>query len=144
MDARDVLQDAFLIIFKNFHQFDQSKGQLEPWLKRVTINVALQHNRSKKIYPIEISEENQNIPHVDTLSIDKMSTDELIELIARLPTKYRTVFNMYVIDGYSHKEISTALDINEASSRSNLSRAKSILKKKILENKNYDSCRITN
>ena len=144
MDARDVLQDAFLIIFKNFHQFDQSKGQLEPWLKRVTINVALQHNRSKKIYPIEISEENQNVPQEQALPIDKMSADELIALIARLPTKYRTVFNMYVIDGYSHKEICTALDINEASSRSNLSRAKSILKKNILANKNYGSCRITN
>ena len=143
MDARDVLQDAFLIIFKNFHQFDQSKGQLEPWLKRVTINVALQHNRSKKIYPIEISEENQNVPSDVFLPIDKMSVDELIELIARLPTKYRTVFNMYVIDGYSHKEICAELDINEASSRSNLSRAKTILKKKILENKNHGSCRIT-
>ncbi len=144
MDARDVLQDAFLIIFKNFHQFDQAKGQLEPWLKRITINVALQHNRSKKIYPIEISEETQNTPKDESFAIDKMSADELIALIAKLPTKYRTVFNMYVVDGYSHKEICTALSINEASSRSNLSRAKGILKKNILANKNYDSCRITN
>ena len=144
MDARDVLQDAFLMIFKNFHQYDVSKGLLDPWLKRVTINVALQHNRSQKIFTIDINEETNQIESNEDYPIDNLSADEIIELIAKLPTQYRTVFNLYVIDGYSHKEICEKMGINEASSRSNLSRAKAILRKNILKNQNSDSCRIAN
>jgi len=144
MDARDVLQDAFIIIFKNFHQYDVTKGLLDAWLKRVTINVALQHNRSKKIFPIAINEETNQVESNEPLVFDKMTTDEIIGLIAKLPTQYRAVFNLYVIDGYSHKEIGIQLNINEATSRSNLARAKAILRKNILENEKGLSCRTAN
>ncbi len=144
MDARDLLQDAFIMIFKNFHQYDVAKGMLDAWLKRVTINVALQHNRSKKIFAIPINEEANQVESKEPLALEKMSTDELIALIAKLPTQYRTVFNLKVIDGFSHKEIAGQLSINEATSRSNLARAKNILRKKIIELEKEVSCRKVN
>lgn len=144
MDARDVLQDAFMMIFKNFHQYDVSKGLLDHWLKRVTINVALQHNRSQKIFAIDLNEEAYLLEGDHDCPIDNLSADEIIKLIAKLPTQYRTVFNLYAIDGFSHKEIAEKMGINETSSRSNLSRAKAILRKNILNNQKSDSCRIAN
>jgi len=144
MDARDVLQDAFIMIFKNFHQYDVAKGMLDAWLKKVTINVALQHNRSKKIFSIPINEEANQVESNDPLVFDQMSTDEIIAIIAKLPTQYRTVFNLYVIDGFSHKEIAVQLNIIEATSRSNLARAKAILRKNILENEKGLSCQKAN
>ncbi len=144
MDARDVLQDAFMMIFKNFDKYDVSKGILDAWIKRVTINVALQHNKSQKIYPIEINEEVVTKNSKDVSAVDNLSAEEIISLVAKLPTQYRTVFNLYVIDGYSHKEIGDKIGISESTSRSNLSRAKSILKENILENEKREKCRTTN
>ena len=144
MDARDVLQDAFMMIFKNFDKYDVSKGVLDAWIKRVTINVALQHNKSQKIYPIEINEEVVTKSNGDADALDNLSAEEIIALVAKLPTQYRTVFNLYVIDGYSHKEIGEKIGISASTSRSNLSRAKTILKENILENEKREKCRTTN
>lgn len=132
MDARDVLQDALVMIFKKFHLFDPSKGTLEAWMKKVTVNVALQHNRSTKIIPVDIIENKDSLEIIEPDAMSKLSEEELIKLIATLPDQYRTVFNMYVIDGYSHKEIGEYLNISEVTSRSNLSRAKNILREKII------------
>lgn len=143
MDARDVLQDAFMMIFKNFHMYDVSKGVLDAWIKRVTINVALQHNKSQKIYPIEINEEVVTKSSSDASALDHLSAEDIIALVAKLPTQYRTVFNLYVIDGFSHKEIGQKIGISESTSRSNLSRAKTILKENILENEKREKCRTT-
>lgn len=144
MDARDVLQDAFMIIFKNFDKYDASKGVLDAWIKRVTINVALQHNKSQKIYPIEINEEVIAQSSREENALDSLSAEEIISLVAKLPTQYRIVFNLYVIDGYSHQEIGAKIGINASTSRSNLSRAKTILKENILENEKREKCRTTN
>ena len=144
MDARDVLQDALIMIFKNFHQYDVSKGQLDAWLKRVTINVAFRHNQSQKVFTIELNEQIDQINTMESPVISKMSADEIIELVAKLPTQYRSVFNMYVIDGFTHKEIGEKLGISAVSSRSNLSRAKRILKKSISINEKQISCRKAN
>jgi len=114
---------------------------LDAWLKRVTINVALQHNRSKKIFAIPINDEAIQVESYEPLPLDKMTADEIIAWIAKLPTQYRTVFNLKVIDGFSHKEIASQLSINEATSRSNLARAKAILRSNILENEKNISCR---
>ena len=84
MDARDVLQDALLTIFKNFHQYDVSKGLLDNWLKKVTINVALQHNRSQKVFTIDLDEEAYKLESKDENPIDNLSADEIIALIAKL------------------------------------------------------------
>jgi len=127
-DAEDTLQDAFMIIFDKVTQY-KNKGSFEGWLKRVTINTALQRYRKQTVLDI-INEE--NIRDVD-VEVDEESIplDFLLRIIQELPDRYRLVFNLYVLDGYSHKEIAKMLEISEGTSKSNLARARNILKDKI-------------
>ena len=130
-EAQDNLQEGFLLIFDNIDKF-HFKGSFEGWAKRVVINFILQQYRDKKIFEI-VSE---NIPEKEEVEIDaeNVSMDFLVKIIQELPDRYRLVFNLYVIDGYSHKEIAEMLSISDGTSKSNLARAKSILKKKIEDN----------
>jgi len=128
VEAEDNLQDAFLTIFKKIEQYE-NKGSFEGWLKRVTINTVLQQYRNEKVFDI-ISE-----TIVDEVEIevdeDDLSIDYLLKIIQELPDRYRLVFNMYVLDGYSHKDIAEMLGINIGTSKSNLARARQILKQTI-------------
>ena len=127
-EAQDNLQDSFLEIFKRIKQY-KGKGSFEGWMKRIVINKAIDRYKKeiKKIsleekqteVPIEI-EENLNIP-----------LDQILSSIQNLPTQYRLTFNLYVMDEYSHKEISEMLSISIGTSKSNLHRAKLILKEQI-------------
>ena len=127
-EAEDVLQDAFITIFNKIEQYS-GKGSFEGWIKRITINTALQRYRNVAVFDI-INE--QDIAEV-TVEIDDtaLSMDYLLKIIQELPDRYRLVFNLYVLDGYSHKEISELMSISEGTSKSNLSRARLILKEKI-------------
>jgi RNA polymerase sigma factor (sigma-70 family) len=127
-DAEDNLQDGFLLIFQKIGQF-QFKGSFEGWAKRVMINNVLQKYRSEGIFEL-VSE---NIPDVADVEIesDSISMDYLLSIIQELPDRYRMVFNLYIIDGYSHKEIAEMLNITDGTSKSNLARARMILKEKI-------------
>jgi RNA polymerase sigma-70 factor (ECF subfamily) len=127
-DAEDNLQDGFLLIFQKIGQF-QFKGSFEGWAKRVMINNVLQRYRSEGIFEL-VSE---NIPDVADVEIESesISMDYLVGIIQELPDRYRMVFNLYVIDGYSHKEIAEMLSITDGTSKSNLARARMILKEKI-------------
>lgn len=127
-DAEDNLQDGFLLIFQKIGQF-QFKGSFEGWAKRVMINNVLQRYRTEGIFEL-VSE---NIPDVEDVEIesDNISMDYLVGIIQQLPDRYRMVFNLYVIDGYSHKEIAEMLGITDGTSKSNLARARIILKEKI-------------
>lgn len=127
-DAQDNLQDGFLLIFQKIGQF-QFKGSFEGWAKRVMINNVLQRYRSEGIFEL-VSE---NMPDVADVEIesDDISMDYLLGIIQELPDRYRMVFNLYVIDGYSHKEIAEMLSITDGTSKSNLARARMILKEKI-------------
>lgn len=128
-EAEDNLQDSFVTIFKKISQY-KHKGSFEGWLKRITINTALQRYRNKGIYEI-INEE-----HIEDTSIDidndEVSIDFLLTIIQKLPDRYRMVFNLYALDGYSHKEIAAMLDITTGTTKSNLARARMILKDKII------------
>lgn len=128
VDAEDNLQDGFLLIFQKIGQF-QFKGSFEGWAKRVMINNVLQKYRSEGIFEL-VSE---NIPDVADVEIESesISMDYLVGIIQELPDRYRMVFNLYVIDGYSHKEIAEMLSITDGTSKSNLARARMILKEKI-------------
>lgn len=130
-EAQDNLQDGFITIFKKIHQYN-SKGSFEGWMKRIMINTALQKYRSKSL----LSLVNEEIPDEIMVEVDEdsISLDFLLQIIQQLPDRYRMVFNLYVLDGYSHKEISKKLEITEGTSKSNLSRARLILKEKINEN----------
>ncbi|WP_294733693.1 sigma-70 family RNA polymerase sigma factor [uncultured Flavobacterium sp.] len=127
-DAEDNLQDGFLLLFKKIGQF-KFKGSFEGWAKRVMVNNVLQKYRSEGIFEI-VSE---NMPDEVEVEIedDNISMDFLLDIIRQLPDRYRMVFNLYVTDGYSHKEIADMLGITTGTSKSNLSRARMILKEKI-------------
>ena len=126
-DAQDNLQDGFIIIFKKIEQFS-GKGSFEGWAKRILINNALL--RFKDIRFLEILDD--NIADVELeIDDDNISLDYLLQIIQELPDQYRIVFSLYVLDGYSHKEISEMLKISTGTTKSNLYRARLILKEKI-------------
>ena len=127
-EAQDNLQDAFITIFKRIEQF-KGKGSFEGWIKRITVNTALQKYRKQKLF--EISDEEQ-LEEADTEVEDTgVPLDFLLKIIQELPDRYRLVFNLYVLDGYSHKEIGEMLQISDGTSKSNLARARMILKTKV-------------
>lgn len=132
-EAEDNLQDSFITIFKKIKQY-KNKGSFEGWLKRITVNTALQRYRKQKVFDIVNEESIED----EELEIDEndVSLEFLLKCIQELPDRYRLVFNLYVLDGYSHKEISEMLEINLGTSKSNLARARMILKEKIT---NYTS-----
>jgi RNA polymerase sigma-70 factor (ECF subfamily) len=123
-EAQDNLQNGFITIFNKIEQYN-FKGSFEGWLKRIIINTALQTYREKNVLNL-VTEE---IP--EEIDEEHVSLDFLLKLIQELPNRYRLVFNLYVLDGYSHKEIATMLNISEGTSKSNLSRARVILRDKI-------------
>lgn len=126
-DAQDNLQDGFLIIFRKIEQFS-GKGSFEGWAKRIMINNALQ--KYKGVRYMEVI--NENIPEEDVEIDDyQIPIEYLMQIIQELPDQYRLVFNLYVLDGYSHKEIAEMLTIATGTTKSNLARARMILKEKI-------------
>jgi RNA polymerase sigma-70 factor (ECF subfamily) len=129
-DAEDILQDSFLLIFDKIDQYEGT-GSFEGWLKRIAINVALQRYRQRKRLHIVREEEVESDVLVELE--EEPETDFLLGLIQQLPDQYRLVFNLYVLDHFSHKEIANMLNISVGTSKSNLSRARVILQQKITE-----------
>lgn len=131
-EAEDNLQDGFIKTFKEIKKF-KYKGSFEGWLRRIFITVCLKNiKKSVKLSPLNEMELPDN-DWVDNKILESISQDTLFELINDLPYKYRLVFNMYVLDEYSHEEIGNILKISTGTSKSNLSRAKKILKDRISE-----------
>lgn len=130
-EAEDTLHDGFLTILNKIDQF-KHKGSFEGWMKRIVMNTALEKYRKDKVFPL-IHEEIEDEVMVD-IDEENIDLDTLLTSIQKLPNRYRLVFNLYVLDGYSHKEIATLLEISEGTSKSNLSRAKVILKKELEKN----------
>ena len=127
-EAQDNLQDGFMIIYDKIGQFSFA-GSFEGWAKRLMVNNALQCYRkenSLRLITEDIADE--EIVDIDDSNI---SMDYLLSIIQELPDRYRLVFNLYVIDNYAHKEIAEMLSISIGTSKSNLSRARTILKEKI-------------
>lgn len=127
-EAEDNFQDGFLIIFSKIGQYN-FKGSFEGWMKRVMINNVLQQYRNVTFLDMNKDVADQDV-EVDA-DDDAVSLDYLMKIIQELPDRYRLVFNLYVIDGYPHKEISEMLNITTGTSKSNLARARMILKDKI-------------
>lgn len=127
-DAEDNLQDAFVTIFKKISQY-KKKGSFEGWLKRIVINTVLQKYRIKGVFNIV----NENNIEDEVIEIEDYQVDMnfLLLSIQELPDRYRLVFSLYALDGYSHKEIAKMLNISTGTTKSNLARARMILKNKI-------------
>ena len=138
-EAEDNLQDAFVTIFKKIEQF-KGKGSLEGWMKRITVNTALQCYRSVGVFDI-INEDQIEDVNIE-IDDDSISIEFLLQLIQGLPDRYRLVFNLYVLDDYSHKEIAEMLNISSGTSKSNLARARMILKDKIEQHKESPNSQI--
>ncbi|WP_418510488.1 RNA polymerase sigma factor [Corallibacter sp.] len=128
-EAEDNLQDAFVTIFNKISQY-KHKGSFEGWLKRITINTALQRYRNQGVFEI-IDESKIEVVEVTIDDDFDISIDFLLQIIQELPDRYRLVFNLYVMDGYSHKDIADMLKITTGTSKSNLARARMILIEKI-------------
>src|SRR5690606_26753951 len=128
-EAEDNLHDSFMTIFKKINGYSY-KGSFEGWIKRITVNTVLQKYRKQGTFdslPYNLEED----INVSTEQQEEYSLDYLLGIIQSLPDRYRLTFNLYVLDGYSHKEIATMLDISEGTSKSNLARAKMALRNKI-------------
>lgn len=135
-DAEDVLQEGFIKVFEKLHQF-KGAGNLGGWIRTVMVNTALIHIRKNKRWnqseDILLHEElNAEVFGV----LEELAAEELMKLIEAMPVGYRTVFNLFAIEGYSHKEISDLLEITESTSKTQFHKAKAFLKKNI-DSKEY-------
>ena len=133
-DAQDTLQDSFLLIFKNIKKFKHT-GSFEGWIKRITINVALKKFRDNSKTYFAAIEDSQIPDETDDNELyfddNELNLNDLLFSIRELPPKYQLVFNLFVLDQYSHEEIAEILNISVGTSKSNLSRARKLLRKKI-------------
>jgi RNA polymerase sigma factor (sigma-70 family) len=129
-EAEDMLQEAFISIFSHINQFKYA-GSFEGWLKRITVNAAIKILQRRKIKVIGITNDQHELISSDFNVIADLNAEDLLILISQLPDGYRAIFNLYAIEGYSHDEIAGMLKIKAATSRSQLSKARAILKDKI-------------
>ena len=130
-EAEETLQEGFMKIFDNLHQF-KFEGAFEGWVRKIMVNCALQKYRSRSQLHAVIHIDNTTTDHVDATDISSLlHTKELIKMVQQLPPGYRIVFNLYVFEGMKHREIAEQLGISEGTSKSNLSDARSILQKAV-------------
>jgi RNA polymerase sigma-70 factor (ECF subfamily) len=128
MEAEDILVTSFMKVFDKINQF-KSEGSFEGWIRRIVVNESLTYLRRNRAMYLETElEQADREPDYNMLS-DHLEAEDLMNMIKELPTGYRIVFNMYAIDGYSHKEIADQLGISENTSKSQLSRARTYLQK---------------
>ena len=131
-EAQDLLQEAWVEIFHSITQFDPKRGDIEPWMRTITARSAVKKYRKKhrQFETFELEELPEKA--VDPTILAKLQADELHQLIAQLPEGYREVFNLYVLEQFSHQEIAELLGIKASSSRSKLTRARQMLQAKLM------------
>lgn len=129
-EAEDILQTGFVRVFTRMSSY-RSEGSFEGWIRRIMVNTAIESFRRNKrmLHAEDIQELGEE--HAPAAEIDELAYEDLINIIQQLPAGYKIVFNMYAIEGYSHKEIAEELGISESTSKSQLLRAREWLKKRI-------------
>jgi len=140
-EASEVLNDAFLKIFQSVHQFDMSKS-FKPWLSRIVVNTAISRYRKEKKHLYQTDIEDAHYLPLDESALDILSAEEIIGMLQQLPEIYRITFNMYELEGFSHREIAESLGVTESTSRSNLSRAKSKLQAILKKNDIHERAKL--
>lgn len=131
-DANDILQEGFIKVFRNLPKY-RGEGSFEGWVRRIFVNTAIEHYR-KRSKTFQVTEAQENTVEDQSLdALDNLAQKDLVNLINQLSPGYKMVFNMHVIEGYSHKEIAAELGITEGTSKSQLARAKGVLKSMIRE-----------
>jgi len=136
-DAEDVFVEGFYKIFNKIDGF-KGEGSFEGWMKRIMINESLMHLRKKKVFHLSIESDNVQVQFQPTV-IGDMHYEDIIKVLSHLPTGYRTVFNLYVIEGYKHREIAEQLGISINTSKSQLILAKKRLRELLKKKLNYKS-----
>lgn len=133
-EAQDVLQDGFIKVFTKLPKF-VNKGSLEGWVRRIMVNTALDQYRKNKKFQrdVEIDSVSYKLEKSDFI-IESINANDLLKIIHTIPEGYRVVFNLFAIEGYSHKEIAESLGVTESTSKSQYSRAKKMLRKLLVEN----------
>jgi len=134
-EAITVLNDAYLKVFKNIDKFD-SQQPFKPWFRKILVNTAINHIRKYKKLKMEVSMESAKNMSSEEEILSKINYEELMEIVQSLSTAYRTVFNMYVIDGFKHNEIAELLNISIGTSKSNLTRARANLRELLTQKLN--------
>jgi RNA polymerase sigma-70 factor, ECF subfamily len=141
-DAEDVLHDGFIKIIRNLHKFrKRDKGSFEGWMKRIVVNTALNFLRNsareRHFLDIDPIQEKLSAPSEEETILDeikdKVDVQTVMDLVCQLPAGYRAVFNMYVFESFSHREIAATLNCSENTSKSQLSKARAMLRKKLNE-----------
>ncbi len=128
-DAQDILQEGFIRVFSRLDSF-RGEGSLEGWIRRIMIHTSIEHYRKKSRYfLVDVNEATEVEVLPDALG--RLGRQEVLELIQNLPAGYRTIFNLYEVEGFSHQEISVMMNVSVGTSKSQLSRAKSWLKERI-------------
>jgi len=132
-DAQDLLQEGFIKIYRNLHHF-RAEGSFEGWIRRVFVNTSIEHFRKKSTKLAMVTEKEEGtIEDTDITALENLAEKDIIKIVQELSPGYRAVFNLYVVEGYSHKEIGDMLGISEGTSKSQLARAKSVLQKKVAQ-----------
>jgi RNA polymerase sigma factor (sigma-70 family) len=129
-DAQDVLQEGFIKVYKNLERF-RGDGSFEGWVRRIFVNTAIEQIRKKKIDVSITEKEEETIEYKTITAVDKINEKDLLKVVQELSPGYRTVFNLYIVEGFGHKEISEMMGISEGTSKSQLARARMILQEKI-------------
>ncbi|MEQ1798701.1 MAG: RNA polymerase sigma factor [Lacibacter sp.] len=128
-DAQDILQEGFIKIYKNLERF-RGDGSFEGWVRRIFVNTAIEQIRKKKM-DVSLTEKEETIEYKSISAVDNINEKDLLKIVSGLSPGYRSVFNMYVVEGFSHKEIGELLGISEGTSKSQLARARMILQDRI-------------
>lgn len=131
MEAEDMLQDGFIRVFSYIHQY-KFEGSFEGWVRRIIVNSALKHLQKKKLSFTEVTDNSEHSPRLEPYVYSNLGEEDLMKLINQLPDGYRIVFNLNVIEGYSHEEIAKILNIQPSTSRSQLVKARKMLQNQIL------------
>ena len=135
-EAQDVLQMGFIKVFEKLDMYNH-KGSLEGWIRKIIVNTALDNIRKNKklMNNVDIEKVDYQLHNYNENAIDVLSAQDLLKVIQSMPTGFKTVFNMYVIEGYSHKEIAAELNISVNTSKSQFSRARAYLQKILIKEK---------
>lgn len=130
-DAEDVLIEGFTTIFQKLSMY-KGDGSFEGWMKRIMINTAISHFRlnSKYRFHQDIEEVHQEIEHQETV-IEKMETQRIMKLVNSMPEGYRMIFNLYAVEGFTHREIAEQLGLSEGTSKSQFSKARKWLQSRL-------------
>lgn len=131
-DASDILQDGFVKVFRNLDKY-RSEGSFEGWMRRIFVNTAIEHFRKQHTVLSATEQQEATLADGQWNAFDHLAAKDIMNLVRTLAPGYRQVFNLYAVEGYSHREIAAMLGISEGTSKSQLARAKAILQEKIRE-----------